>query len=289
MRTPSGFAYPDQRSTFDILLRSGSPRDTPVVVEHVRTSSGYNTSPLERHVVGLHLGAPVQIAHWRDQTERLHRFRPGDVLFTPAGSPVHYAHPDPVEALYIALDPAYLSATLTPMGVPTEQLVLCDHFGTPDVTIAAIGGAVLKELQVPGVGSPLYLEALMVQLIVHLVRRFAAGTGVATSQDGAEPRAWHARLRPAIDYIHAHYTEDISLADLAAVVHLTPSYFSRLFKRAYDVSPHQYVIQQRVAAAADLLNHTRHTVTEIASIVGFADHSHLSRHYKRLTGTTPRA
>jgi AraC family transcriptional regulator len=49
------------------------------------------------------------------------------------------------------------------------------------------------------------------------------------------------------------------------------------------------VIQQRVTAARNLLQDPSLTLTEIALEVGFADHSHLTRHYKRLTGTNPRA
>lgn len=288
MRVRNGFTFPDRRSTFETLLSSGSAA-APVTVERVRTSAGYNTSPLAQHVIGLHLGAPVPIVHWRDHVEAVHHFRPGDVAFTPAGSPVHYAHAEPVDALYIALDPRHVSETSAHLGLPAGQLVLHDLFGFPDPAIAAIGAAVLRELQSPGMGSTLYLEAVTLQLIIHLVRRFAADTGASIGRAGEEVTDLRARLRPAIDYIREQYREDVSLADLAAVVHLTPPYFSRLFKRAYGVSPYQYVIRRRVDAAADLISHSRRTLTEIASMVGFADHSHLIRHYKRLTGTTPRA
>ncbi|WP_218617022.1 AraC family transcriptional regulator [[Phormidium ambiguum] IAM M-71] len=52
-----------------------------------------------------------------------------------------------------------------------------------------------------------------------------------------------------IDYIHAHLNCDLSLAELASVVNISPTYFASLFKRTMGISPHQYVIQRRVEQA----------------------------------------
>ncbi|MBW4456702.1 MAG: AraC family transcriptional regulator [Nostoc indistinguendum CM1-VF10] len=46
-----------------------------------------------------------------------------------------------------------------------------------------------------------------------------------------------------IDYVQAHLDQDLSLAEIAAAINISPTYFSRLFKRATGSSPHQYVIQ----------------------------------------------
>jgi transcriptional regulator GlxA family with amidase domain len=56
------------------------------------------------------------------------------------------------------------------------------------------------------------------------------------------------------------------------------------------VSPHQYLIQVRVNNARWLLSagSGERSLAEVASAVGFADQSHLTRHFKRVTGLTPR-
>ena len=91
-----------------------------------------------------------------------------------------------------------------------------------------------------------------------------------------------------IDGREEHLAEDLLLSDIAAVVHLSPYHFARLFKESVGFPPHQYVIQRRVERAKLLLSTTNWSLTAIAHTVGFAHESHLALHFKRLTGVTPR-
>jgi AraC-like DNA-binding protein len=54
------------------------------------------------------------------------------------------------------------------------------------------------------------------------------------------------QLQQVLDYIHTHLDRDLSLAELAETLNLSPTYFATAFKQAIEVAPHQYVIQQRV-------------------------------------------
>jgi AraC-like DNA-binding protein len=72
-------------------------------------------------------------------------------------------------------------------------------------------------------------------------------------------------LRRVSIHIEEHLTDDLSLADLAAVAALSPYYFARLFKASTIVSPHQYVIQRRIERAKLLLSNTHWSLTAIAS------------------------
>jgi AraC family transcriptional regulator len=104
------------------------------------------------------------------------------------------------------------------------------------------------------------------------------------------------QLRQTIDYIQAHLDSaepmlrerNLSLAEIAAATNFSPTYFATLFKRATGNSPHQYVIQQRVERAKVLLNTTDLAIACIAFQVGFSSQSHLTQHFKRLTGSTPK-
>ncbi len=98
----------------------------------------------------------------------------------------------------------------------------------------------------------------------------------------------HTQLQQVLDYIHAHLERDLSLAELADVINISPTYFASLFKQAIEISPHQYVIQQRVERAKLMLSKTDLTIADIALQVGFSSQSHLNQQFKRLTGRTPK-
>ncbi|MBD1996273.1 helix-turn-helix transcriptional regulator [Leptolyngbya sp. FACHB-541] len=98
----------------------------------------------------------------------------------------------------------------------------------------------------------------------------------------------HLQLQQVLDYIQTHLDRDLSLAELADVINMSPTYFASLFKQVIEVSPHQYVIQQRVERAKLMLSKTDLAIADIALQVGFSSQSHLTQQFKRITGMTPK-
>jgi AraC family transcriptional regulator len=96
------------------------------------------------------------------------------------------------------------------------------------------------------------------------------------------------QLQQVLDYINTHLNRDLSLVQIAGVINISPTYFASLFKRATGISPHQYVIQQRVERAKLLLSKTDLMIADIALQVGFSSQSHLTQQFKRLTSMTPK-
>jgi len=76
--------------------------------------------------------------------------------------------------------------------------------------------------------------------------------------------------------------------ELAAIAQLSVFHFCRSFKRSTGFTPHQYVIQQRVERAKQLLKDGKMGISEVAIACGFTHQSHLNRHFKRLTGVPPK-
>jgi AraC family transcriptional regulator len=89
------------------------------------------------------------------------------------------------------------------------------------------------------------------------------------------------------EYVAQHLDQNLTLATLAAIAHISPSYFSALFKNSTGLAPHQYVIHCRINRAKQLLLQGV-SMAEVASDSGFSHQSHLSRHFKRLVGVTPK-
>lgn len=95
-------------------------------------------------------------------------------------------------------------------------------------------------------------------------------------------------LELAIDYVHEHLAEKITLASLADQVGTTPSHLSYLFDKHVGTRPIDYVIDCRIRRAVELLRQPDGIpVAEVAAQVGYADASYFSRIFKRRTGRSP--
>ncbi len=97
------------------------------------------------------------------------------------------------------------------------------------------------------------------------------------------------QLERVVHYVDEHLNQDIALAELAAVVQVGSRHFSRLFKQSTGFSPYQYLIKCRVERARELLQRRSLSIAETAQAVGFANQSHLSRHFKRWFGVSPKS
>ncbi|MBA3239964.1 MAG: helix-turn-helix transcriptional regulator [Acidobacteria bacterium] len=93
-------------------------------------------------------------------------------------------------------------------------------------------------------------------------------------------------VRRAREYLRDNYAENVSLERLAGVAGLSRFHFLRAFRREVGLPPHKYQTQVRVERAKLLLAGGA-PIQHVAQAVGFADQSHLSRHFRRLTQVTP--
>ncbi len=94
-------------------------------------------------------------------------------------------------------------------------------------------------------------------------------------------------LRQIDEWIDTELAEQIRLADLATLAHLSEFHFHRMFQASRGVSPHQWVTMLRIERAKALLR--ENSIADVASACGFSNQSHLSRLFKRHTGLTPAA
>lgn len=127
--------------------------------------------------------------------------------------------------------------------------------------------------------SDLYIRALTLQIVAALRR-----AGVLEAPRSTESAA----LRPALEYIHAHFARPLSLEEVSAVVHLTPAHFCRVFKKAVGASFLQYLNRLRIHRAEALLADPTLSVSAIAAMVGFASASYFTETFRKIHSRTPR-
>ncbi len=90
----------------------------------------------------------------------------------------------------------------------------------------------------------------------------------------------------AMNFIRENYDQNISLDDVASEVHLSSSYFSKLFKDEMNISYTDYLNRVRIEAGKQLLKEN-HSLADIAQITGFSDQSYFSKVFKKIEGISP--
>ena len=119
-------------------------------------------------------------------------------------------------------------------------------------------------------------------LAAHLAHLLSSRTDGAAAVDDR-------RLQRAVAYIHDNIAEELSLDEIASEAAISRFHFVRAFRKAFGISPYQYVIHERMERAKILLKTTRLPVAEVAARVGYDDVSRFGRHFRRHVGTTPAA
>ncbi|HKQ98661.1 MAG TPA: AraC family transcriptional regulator [Candidatus Polarisedimenticolia bacterium] len=212
---------------------------------------------------------------------RSDRVVPGDLLLTPPG----VVHSNWVEAgasvtfrsLYLPL--AVLRAAAIPITGRAADAERFSGARPRDPELARAFRALHRGVEAEA--PPLERDGLLFNLMQSLY-----ATGPGGSRASRPPAAEPDGVRRAREYLHDHRDEPIGLADLSRVASLSPYHLHRAFRRATGLPPHAYLVRLRVNRARDLLRRGV-APAEVAHAAGFADQSHLTRHFRRLVGVTP--
>lgn len=94
-------------------------------------------------------------------------------------------------------------------------------------------------------------------------------------------------MQLATQFIQMHYTENITLSDIAKQAKISPSYLCTLFQHTLQVRPVEYIRQKRIEQAKHLLIHTELSVQEIGISVGYADKSYFGYVFKKQERCSP--
>lgn len=245
------------------------------------------SAPMTHHLLGLVLGPPP-FTFWRDIGGEVKEGQrvPGSTTVIPAVQPRHARWDRTADLLHIHLSPQFLARVAQPFLANPDHIELIPMFSVSDPQIKHVGKALLAELEQGAPSGRLFGESLANALAVHLLRHYVAFPAAIPDLTSNLTRT---ELRRALEYIHDNLDRDLSLSEIAAVSSMSPYYLTTLFKQTIGHSLYQYVIHQRVEKAKSLLRRSDLSIGEIALQVGFYDSSHLNRHFKRLTGITPRA
>lgn len=139
-------------------------------------------------------------------------------------------------------------------------------------------------------GHPLFAEQLALTLALHVTDRYAApGRARSGSEEGLGEGLGDGALARVAEFVRAAPGAPVTLGALARVAGVSASCLLRRFKRATGMTPHRFVIAQRVEVARDLLRNTALPLAQVAHQTGFSSQSHFGSTFRAVTGATPAA
>ncbi|KVE24261.1 AraC family transcriptional regulator [Burkholderia singularis] len=159
----------------------------------------------------------------------------------------------------------------------------------PDVQDAVLGHlahAVADRLDEPGALNTLFVEQMGLAIGTHLARRYGNACARDLQRKG---RLSPAKTALAKELLVEKADLGVSIEEIASACDLSRGYFIRAFSRTTGRTPHQWLLEQRVIRARQLIETTGMTLAEIAAACGFADQSHLNRVFARIVGHPPGA
>lgn len=133
------------------------------------------------------------------------------------------------------------------------------------------------------------LAAAAPALVLQTVLAEVVGRVLAHGETGAieSKRVVHrGGIERALEFLHAHFAEPVSLDELAKVAGLSRYRLAHVFREATGVPPHTYLLALRISRARTLLRRGMKSM-QVALAVGFTDQSHFTRHFQRAVGLTP--
>ena len=160
----------------------------------------------------------------------------------------------------------------------SEKKLLFVNEGYAPNQILSLLSSLTHEIDVPGKYHDAYVYNQLNGLLLNMLRLdFKTVKSIPKT-----------RSAKAVDYIHTHYMEDISVNQLAEMLYVSPYHLCHEFKNATGKTIIQYLNTTRILHAQRLMLETDYNITQISREVGFSNLTHFNRTFKKITGVAPR-
>jgi AraC family transcriptional regulator len=228
---------------------------------------------------------PAQVrGEWQSRHGSLERRElGGDVIWiVPPGVP-HVIHFDRRASLiHLYLNETFFRSMV--QDAPDNvQMSLIPSLLVRDQFLVELAKSLYRETKIHA-DNRLFMESIATVTATHLVRRYSSRNDSVPLYRGGLGPVREKRIR---SYIAEHLNEELSLEQLARVAEMSPNYLISLFRQSIGMTPHKYIILQRLESARKLLVQSGLSLLEIAQRCGFQDQSQFTTSFRRQYGITP--
>ncbi|MBD2105284.1 AraC family transcriptional regulator [Leptolyngbya sp. FACHB-261] len=163
----------------------------------------------------------------------------------------------------------------------SEQLPYVCEAVIHDLTALTLFSAILQSYSEPS--SLIEREIRLMQAFTHLFTHYTDKNLIGTKV-GQEHRA----VKFVKDFMRERYAEEVTLSELSTLTGLHKNYLLNVFTKEVGISPHRYLMNIRISQAKRLIKQGR-PISEVATMTGFSDQSHLTREFQKHSLVTPGA
>ncbi|MBV9226127.1 MAG: helix-turn-helix transcriptional regulator [Acidobacteriaceae bacterium] len=264
---------------------SGLPWRGFLLEKNILPSSDLPSCKVPFSMAGIVFGAKPVRRYWREGgRERELDATYGTLATLPVGESLPQRWGEPLRFMSITFEPSFLHDAVWE-SVRREGLDFRQEANMKDPTIQNLFFALSSEMEAGCVASGLLGETIAVSLAVALLQKYSdSEIKIRNYERGLSKRT----LRLAMDYIHGHLDQELTLAKVAAVAGMSPYYFNNLFALSTGKTLHRYVVEQRLQRGKYLLTFTQGSLSDVALECGFAGQSHFTTTFAKAVGATPK-
>lgn len=153
-----------------------------------------------------------------------------------------------------------------------------------DIVLANLARALIPALEKPEESSALFIDQMATAIGTYLVHRYG-GRPIASATRSRSLSRSHEHLAKSL--LLENLDGNISISEVAQACNLSRGYFIRAFRETTGMTPHQWLLSERIDRARDLLRTSNAPLAEVAIACGFADQSHFTRVFSTIVGATP--
>lgn len=197
---------------------------------------------------------------------------------------IQYAAPsNPIPTIVLQLDNSKLR-NMAPENISSIEKYLEAAQVVGDQRLSALMTIMCDEVKEGCPSGKLFGEAISLALLAYLAARYAPASSERNRATSLSPT----QTRIVVDYIQANLSSNIAVTDLAKLVQMSPSHFTRLFSASFGATPYRFVMCERIEGAKNMIAETQLSATDISSVYGFASQSHFIKVFRQFTGVTPK-
>jgi AraC family transcriptional regulator len=202
----------------------------------------------------------------------------------PANLPTSSRWSEEGEFIHCYLDQTFLTHAAHESINPDRVEIILEFPPLKDPLIWQIGAALKSLLENDPQNSCFYAESMATALAAHLLQFYTTRPHVLRKYEDGLSKV---QIQQSIEYINEHLHRNLTLTEIATELDMSQYYFCRLFKQSIGMTPHQYLIQQRVEKSKQLLKQPAAKIVDISAGCGFANPSHFARCFRQRMGISP--